>query len=63
MLGIVISAAEHILLDRLLPIVTADGYEIEVVDKRLKWGFSFNHVTKDSYSMLVGQGSCRRATY
>ncbi len=38
------------LLDRLIPIVTADGYEIEVVDKRLKWDFSFNHVTKDSYS-------------
>jgi len=38
------------LLDRLIPIVTADGYEIEVVDKRLKWDFSFNHVSKDSYS-------------
>ena len=38
------------LLDRLIPIVSADGYEIEVVDKRLKWDFSFNHVTKDSYS-------------
>ena len=37
------------LLDRLLPIVSGDGYEIEVIDKRLKWDFSFNSVTKDSY--------------
>lgn len=37
------------LLDRLLPIVASDGYEIEVIDKRLKWDFSFNQVTKDSY--------------
>ena len=37
------------LLDRLLPIVASDGYEIEVIDKRLKWDFSFNKVSKDSY--------------
>ena len=41
------------LLDRLIPIVTADGYEIEVVDKRLKWDFSFNHVTKEFVNGLT----------
>jgi len=41
------------LLDKLLPIVSADGYEIQVVDKRLKWDFSFNHVNKDSYKHVV----------
>ena len=41
------------LLDKLLPIVTEDGYEIEVKDARKKWDFSFTNVTKDSYQHVV----------
>ena len=41
------------LLDKLLPIVTNDGYEIEVKDLRKKWDFSFSEVTKDSYQHVV----------
>jgi superfamily II DNA or RNA helicase len=41
------------LLERLLPIVTGDGYEIEVVDNRTKWDFSFTSVKQDSYSHVT----------
>ena len=41
------------LLDKLLPIVTEDGYEIEVKDARKKWDFSFTNVSKDSYQHVV----------
>jgi len=41
------------LLDRLLPIVTEDGYEIEVKDARNKWDFAFTSVAKDSYQNVV----------
>jgi len=41
------------LLDRLLPIVTNDGYEIEVKDLRQQWDLSFDHITKDSYQHVA----------
>ena len=41
------------LLDKLLPIVTEDGYEIEVKDARKKWDFSFTNVSKDSYQHVL----------
>ena len=41
------------LLDRLLPIVTDDGYEVEVKDLRKKWEFNFTPVTKDSYQHIT----------
>ena len=41
------------LLDQLLPIVTNDGYEIEVKDLRKKWDFNFTPVKEDSYSDTV----------
>jgi len=41
------------LLDKLLPIVTADGYEVEIKDARQKWDFAFTKVEKDSYSHVV----------
>ncbi len=41
------------LLDQLLPIVTNDGYEIEVKDLRKKWDFNFVPVKEDSYSDTV----------
>ena len=37
------------LLDKLVPIVTADGYEIEIKDLRNKWDFSFEQVEQNSY--------------
>jgi len=41
------------LLDKLVPIVTADGYEIEIKDARYNWDFAFTHVDKNSYSHVV----------
>ena len=41
------------LLDRLLPIVTDDGYEVEVKDLRKKWEFNFTPVSKDSYKHIT----------
>jgi len=41
------------LLEKLLPIVTNDGYEIEVKDLRKKWDFSFTEVSKDSYQHVT----------
>ena len=37
------------LLEKLIPIVTADGYEIEVKDMRNAWEFNFEPVTETSY--------------
>ena len=37
------------LLDTLLPIVTAAGYEVEVDDQRQSWDFKFNPVEANSY--------------
>ncbi len=37
------------LLDRLVPIVTAEGYEIEIKDMRKPWEFNFEQVTETSY--------------
>ena len=37
------------LLDRIVPIVTAEGYEIEVKDMRKAWKFNFEPVTETSY--------------
>ena len=41
------------LLDRLLPIVTDDGYDVEVKDLRKKWEFNFAPVSKDSYKHIT----------
>tara|TARA_B110000503_G_C7156001_1_gene417331 strand:+ start:1516 stop:2970 length:1455 start_codon:yes stop_codon:yes gene_type:complete len=41
------------LLEKLLPIITADGYEIEVVDHRKKWDFKFNPVEQTSYDHVA----------
>tara|TARA_B100001093_G_C26836623_1_gene1018623 strand:+ start:291 stop:1748 length:1458 start_codon:yes stop_codon:yes gene_type:complete len=37
------------LLDRLLPIVTKEGYNVDVVDHRSSWNFNFDHVESTSY--------------
>ena len=37
------------LLDKLVPIVTEEGYEIEINDMRKKWDFSFEQVSQASY--------------
>jgi len=37
------------LLDRLLPIVTKEGYNVDVVDHRQSWKFEFEHVEATSY--------------
>ena len=41
------------LLERLLPIVTNDGYEIEVNDLRKSWNFKFNKVTQTDYDHIA----------
>lgn len=38
------------LLDRLLPILIEQGYEIEIKDDRTKWDFQFKHVSTDSFA-------------
>ena len=40
------------LLDRLLPIVTGDGYEVNVVDNRKHWDLNFEHVEATSYDHI-----------
>lgn len=40
------------LLDRLLPIVIADGYDINMVDERIDFGVNFDPVDNDSYSHI-----------
>lgn len=37
------------LLDRLLPIVTKEGYNVDVVDHRQDWSFNFSHVEATTY--------------
>ena len=37
------------LLDRLLPIVTKEGYNVDVVDHRQSWKFEFEHIEATSY--------------
>lgn len=41
------------LLDKLLPIVQKDGYELEVQDLRDKWEFSFDPVEQTSYEHIA----------
>ena len=41
------------LLEKLIPIVTADGYEIEVKDMRNAWEFNFEEVTQTSYDHVA----------
>src|SRR5690606_28515414 len=41
------------LLDRLLPIVQQQGYEIEIEDLRQPHSFEFEEVTEDSYSHIL----------
>ena len=40
------------LLDKLVPIITQEGYEIEVVDNRKAWNFNFEPVTQTSYDSV-----------
>lgn len=41
------------LLDKLVPILTQEGYEIEIVDKRKPWNFEFLPVTQTSYDHVA----------
>jgi superfamily II DNA or RNA helicase len=41
------------LLDKLVPIVTEEGYEIEINDMRKKWDFSFDQVIQTSYDHVA----------
>ena len=41
------------LLDKLVPIVTDDGYDIEIKDMRKKWDFNFEQVTQTSYDHVA----------
>lgn len=41
------------LLDKLVPIITQEGYEIEIVDNRQPWSFEFDTVTQTSYDHVA----------
>lgn len=41
------------LLDKLLPIVQGQGYEIEIDDQRPQWQFEFDQVTQTSYEHVA----------
>ena len=41
------------LLDRLIPIVQADGYEIEIDDQRDDWKFNFEPVEQPRYENIA----------
>jgi superfamily II DNA or RNA helicase len=41
------------LLDKLVPIVTDDGYDIEIKDMRNKWEFEFDQVNQTSYDHVA----------
>jgi superfamily II DNA or RNA helicase len=41
------------LLDKLVPIITDEGYEIEILDKRQPWNFEFNKVLQTSYDHVA----------
>lgn len=49
------------LLDKLLPIVYAEGYEVDLVDNRITHNFQFTAVTKDSYSNITWPTGHRHA--
>ena len=40
------------LLDKLVPIITDEGYEIEIQDHRKAWSFEFDPVTQTSYDSV-----------
>ena len=41
------------LLDKLVPIITDEGYEIEIQDSRKSWEFNFEEVTQTSYDHVA----------
>ena len=41
------------LLDKLVPIVTDEGYDIEIKDMRKKWDFNFEQVAQTSYEHVA----------
>ena len=41
------------LLDKLLPIITKEGYDVEVNDARQSWDFNFNPVEASSYDHIA----------
>lgn len=41
------------LLDKLLPIVQGQGYEVEIDDQRSQWQFEFDQVTQTSYEHVA----------
>lgn len=49
------------LLDRLLPLVVEEGYEIEVDDQRQSWDFSFNSVQQTDYDHIAWPAKHPRA--
>jgi len=49
------------LLDKLLPIVVGDGYQVEVDDQRQTWNFSFDPVTQTDYDHIAWPAKHPRA--
>jgi superfamily II DNA or RNA helicase len=49
------------LLDKLLPIIVEDGYQIEVDDQRQTWDFSFKSVTQTDYEHIAWPAKHPRA--
>jgi superfamily II DNA or RNA helicase len=49
------------LLDKLLPIVVGDGYQVEVDDQRQTWNFSFDPVTQTDYDNIAWPAKHPRA--
>jgi superfamily II DNA or RNA helicase len=41
------------LLDKLVPIITEEGYEIEIIDHRQPWSFEFDKVEQTSYDNVA----------
>ena len=41
------------LLDKLVPIITEEGYEIEIIDQRQPWSFEFDKVEQTSYENVA----------
>jgi superfamily II DNA or RNA helicase len=41
------------LLDKLVPIITDEGYEIEIIDHRQPWSFEFSKVEQTSYDNVA----------
>ena len=41
------------LLDKLVPIITQEGYDIEIQDSRKAWDFKFKPVTQTSYDNVM----------